>query len=74
MVTVAADGSIYVGAQLRTEEELVAFAKEAAARDPQARIVIAADRGVQHGRVIRVMDLLKQGGISKFGFAVSVKD
>ena len=35
------------------------------------RAVIRADTSVQHGRVIRTLDLLKQAGISKIAFGVT---
>jgi biopolymer transport protein ExbD len=36
--------------------------------------VIRADRKVEHGRVIHVLDLLKRAGVAKIAFAVSPSD
>ena len=33
--------------------------------------MIRADKTVQHGRIIRVLDLLKQAGVSKIAFGVA---
>jgi biopolymer transport protein ExbD len=33
--------------------------------------VIRADKKVEHGRVIHVLDLLKRSGVAKIAFAVS---
>jgi len=33
--------------------------------------VIAADTTVPHGKVVKAMDFLKQGGVAKIAFAVS---
>ncbi len=36
--------------------------------------MIRADRKVEHGRVIHVLDLLKRAGVAKIAFAVSPSD
>jgi biopolymer transport protein ExbD len=51
-------------------EELTRFARERVGQDPNTRVVIQADRRAEWGRVIRVVDRLKVGGISKLAFAV----
>ncbi len=43
----------------------------AAARNPAAQAVIAADRGVPYGKVMEVIDLVKGAGVS--GFALDVE-
>jgi biopolymer transport protein ExbD len=50
---------------------LLAIAQKAHAANPQVRAIIRADREVTHGRVIAVLDTLKQAGISRIAFAVS---
>jgi biopolymer transport protein ExbD len=47
------------------------LAREAKNKTKDLRAVIRADRKVEHGRVIHVLDLLKRAGISKIAFAVS---
>jgi len=53
------------------EDAILPLAREAHARTPDLRAVIRADAAVPHGRVIRVMDLLKQAGVSKVAFGVN---
>lgn len=53
------------------EDAILPLAREAHAKNAELRAVIRADSAVQHGRVIRVMDLLKQAGVSKVAFGVS---
>lgn len=53
------------------EDAILPLAREARAKNPELRAVIRADTAVQHGRVIRVMDLLKQAGVAKVAFGVS---
>jgi biopolymer transport protein ExbD len=59
------------GKKLANDEALLPLAREAQAKNPELRAVIKADSAVQHGRVIRVLDLLKQAGVSKIAFGVS---
>jgi biopolymer transport protein ExbD len=56
--------------QVKTDQELLALAHQARQGKPELRAVIHADSVVSHGRVVRVMDLLKQGGIGKIAFGV----
>ncbi len=53
------------------DEALLPLAREAHARNADLRAVIKADATVQHGRVIHVLDLLKQAGVSKIAFGVT---
>jgi biopolymer transport protein ExbD len=66
------NGDIMVnGKKLPGDDAVLPLAKEELAKTPDLRAVIRADTTVQHGRVIRVLDLLKQGGVSKIAFGVS---
>ncbi len=66
---VTSDGSI------RVDEEPVDWAglnrvlEEAATRDPATMVVIKADRAVDHGRVVAVMDLARSKGLNKLAIA-----
>ncbi len=44
--------------------------RAALARSPEARALISADRAVSHGRVIEVIDLVKQEGLTRFAIDV----
>ncbi|MDR7423222.1 MAG: biopolymer transporter ExbD [Armatimonadota bacterium] len=41
-----------------------------ATRDPKVQAVIAADRGVEYGRVVELIDLVKQNGVRAFALDV----
>lgn len=47
------------------------LARSAKSENKEVRAVLRVDKQVEHGRVIRVLDLLKQAGIAKFAFAVT---
>ncbi len=57
--------------RIANDQELLRLARERRAQSPELRAVIHADTAVSHGRVVRVMDLLKQGGIGKIAFGVT---
>jgi hypothetical protein len=67
-----ADGSFAVdGARVLGLDEVEAAARKAASRNEDVRAVIRADKSVEHGRVIAVLDRLKQAGITKIAFGVT---
>lgn len=69
-VEVTPDGTVLVdGAPLEKLEDLLGKAKAAHDANPQIRVSIRADSSVSHGKVMRVVDLLKQAGVSKIAFA-----
>ena len=53
------------------DDALFELARQAHLRNSEVRAVIKADSTVQHGRVIRILDLLKQAGVAKIAFGVS---
>lgn len=59
------------GKKVPGDDAILAAAREAQAKNPELRAVIRADQTVQHGRVIRALDLLKQAGVSKIAFGVT---
>jgi biopolymer transport protein ExbD len=71
-VVMGADGAIMVNSTLLANDDaLFPQAKEALSKNKDLRAVIKADNNVPHGRVIHVLDLLKQAQISKIAFGVS---
>ncbi|HEY3500533.1 MAG TPA: biopolymer transporter ExbD [Polyangiaceae bacterium] len=71
-VELGADGRTRVDSEaVANDEAIAALAKTAHGRNKDLRAVIRADKKVEHGRVIHVLDLLKRAGIAKIAFAVS---
>jgi biopolymer transport protein TolR len=50
-----------------SEEELVQDLKAALAGKPDRPVVIGADRRVEYGRVMKIMDMLQSEGVSRVG-------
>ncbi len=71
-IILTADGKTLVDSRmLANDDAIFAIAKDAHGKNPELRAVIKADSAVPHGRVIHVLDLLKQAQISKIAFGVS---
>jgi len=71
-VELSADGRIRVDSEaLANDEAIGPLAKVAFHKNKDLRATIRADKKVEHGRVIHVLDLLKRAGIAKIAFAVS---
>jgi biopolymer transport protein ExbD len=71
-VVLAADGTTQVdGKTVPNDDAILGPARAAHDKNPELRAVIKADSVVPHGRVIHVLDLLKQGGVSKIAFGVT---
>ncbi len=71
-IVMAADGRAMVdGKQVVNDDAILQLARDAAQSHPDLRAVIKADAAVTHGRVIHVLDLLKQAHVSKIAFGVT---
>jgi biopolymer transport protein ExbD len=71
-VELTADGKTRVDSQIvPSDDDVSRLAKAAKAKNKDLRAVIRADKKVEHGRVIHVLDLLKRSGVAKIAFAVS---
>jgi biopolymer transport protein ExbD len=71
-IILAADGRAFVDSKpIPNDDAILALARDAGAAHPDLRAVIKADAAVTHGRVIHVLDLLKQANVNKIAFGVS---
>jgi biopolymer transport protein ExbD len=71
-IVMAADGRAMVdGKSIANDDAILQLARDAAQSHPDLRAVIKADAAVTHGRVIHVLDLLKQAHVNKIAFGVT---
>jgi biopolymer transport protein ExbD len=71
-VELTVDGKTRVDSMAVPSDDSVGdLARQAKAKNKDIRAVLRVDKKVEHGRVIRVMDLLKQAGVAKLAFAVT---
>ncbi len=63
-VTIKADGSLYMGDDAVTTDELVAKLQDASKNDPTHRIFVRGDQHIDYGRVMEVMGRITSGGFT----------
>lgn len=65
-VSINREGALFVENRPVNEAELRALMVERHNLNSDVRAVIAADRGVPHGRVVQVIDLTRLAGVTRF--------
>jgi biopolymer transport protein ExbD len=71
-VTLTKDGKLFYNQEAISEPELVTRFKAAIAGNKELNLIVSADKEVQHGRVVHVIDLAKLEGIVKFAINVEL--
>jgi len=64
------DGSLMLNGASSTIEQIGSFVKRESAANPKLQAVIAADKGVEYGKVVDLIDLVKRNGVSAFALDV----
>jgi biopolymer transport protein ExbD len=59
------EGNVYVGGKAMTDADLDKLFRHAVVQNKQTQVILRADRGVSHGRVVNIMERAKQSGLSK---------
>jgi len=73
-VTMPLEGPIRInGGSIADDAAFLHAARSEIQSHPELRAVIQADQAVPHGRVVHVMDLMGQAGISRIAFAVTLE-
>jgi biopolymer transport protein ExbD len=65
-IAITADNRVLVNNQEADEDEAKRLALTEVERNPEVQAVVAADRDVPYGTVIRVLDWVKSSGVKKF--------
>lgn len=68
---VSKEGDVQVDGKPIAESEVEDIVKEKLASNPNISASIAADTEAAHGKVIRIIDLVKKGGINKFAISTT---
>ena len=69
IIAILQDGRAVVGGKVMSEDELKATFEEALKRAPDTTVIIQADEGVPHGKVVAVMELAKGVGLAHLAIA-----
>jgi biopolymer transport protein ExbD len=68
-VAILADGRTVVGGKVVTDEELKSRLQDAHDRSPETTVVVQADSGVAHGKVVAVMEMARNVGLDRLAIA-----
>jgi biopolymer transport protein ExbD len=69
VVAILADGRAVVGGKVQDDAELARSFEASAKLNPDTVLVVQADEGVAHGRVVAVMESARQAGLSRLAIA-----
>jgi biopolymer transport protein ExbD len=68
-VAILADGRAVIGGQVADDAALAAAFDAARGRSAAAALLVQADAGVPHGRVVEIMDLARRHGLTRLAIA-----
>ncbi|MBN2394990.1 MAG: biopolymer transporter ExbD [Candidatus Atribacteria bacterium] len=69
IVSITENNTLYVNNRLIDPNKLSESVKNAIGDNQNALVVLEADQNVLHGKVVRVMDLIKKGGVERIAIA-----
>ena len=69
-VTLLADGVVQLGETPVAVSSLPTEIQSVLGRDSEARFVLRADRAVEYGRVVQVLDMFRKAGVQRLSIAV----
>ena len=69
-VVMDAKGQVFFQGKKIVQEDLAGQLRASAATNPELRVVLSADKSLTHGRVMEVLDLIRQGGVTLVAFGV----
>jgi len=73
-ITINRDNQIFLDKQPVEKTSLADLLGGLIAKNPELLVVINADDGVEHGRVVEVMDLVRSANAAKMAIAVKPKE
>lgn len=71
VLVIPLSGDVSVGGKLMHDDQLDAVFHAAFQRDKATQVVLKADRGVAHGRVVNIMERAKQAGLTHLAIGTS---
>ena len=69
-IVLTRDGRLYLNGEETTEEALERAVFQEHEADPAVQAIISADKDVSHGHVVRLIDLVKSNGVSRFAINI----
>jgi biopolymer transport protein TolR len=71
VISIKKNGKIEIDGKPFKNDTLLTHVKKATKKNPNQSVVIAADKKVDYGKVITIMDLLKQNEVGKVGLLLT---
>ena len=71
-VAILSDGRLVLSGNVVSADELKQAFDDARAKNPDTMVVVQADEGVSHGKVVEVMEMAKTAGLGQL--AIGVRD
>lgn len=65
-LVITKEGDLFLNNEKIDDDRLRGYIRESKAKQPELEAIIAADASVAHGRVVHLIDLVKQEGVTKF--------
>lgn len=69
-VAILSDGRIVLAGNVVGEDELKKALEETKQKNPNTMVIVQADEGVAHGKVVQVMELAKGAGLGQLAIGV----
>jgi biopolymer transport protein TolR len=73
-IVIDREGRLYLNGRPTPDALIGQACKQASEKDANAQAMIAADQNVKHGDVIRVIDLVRSNGLTRFAINVKQTD
>jgi biopolymer transport protein ExbD len=74
VISLTTDDQLFFNKTLVPRESLQTSLQAELAKNPELLVVINADDGVQHGKVVEIMDQARQSGAARMSIAVKPKE
>ncbi len=71
VLVIPIEGNVVVGGKPMSDAELDKVFRAAFTQDKQTQVVLKADKGVAHGRVVNLMERAKQVGLTRLAIGTS---
>jgi biopolymer transport protein ExbD len=73
-LSITKEAQIYLDKQAVDKSALNDLLRQKIAKNPDLLVVINADDGVEHGRVVEIMDVARNANVAKLAIAVKPKE
>jgi len=74
VVTITENNVLYLNNSLVDPNQLSEKVKNELDNNPNSLVVLEADQNITHGKVVRVMDLIKKGGAERIAIATKPRE